>query len=165
MTAMSNITEGLAFEEMQGLVSNVISIDQYKPKIGENADTVVVAFTVQYEKPASDLSNFIETSHNELLDVEASPAPNKEGEYLVFVEFTREADLFEKIDAVLKDIITITSDKGDWQYTAYKLPEPRAFDKERFMRDVITSPEEYRTKFEPTPEQEVKERMEFLVKY
>lgn len=161
----TTIFEGLTHEEMQGLVNNVISIDQYKPKIGENADTVVVALTVQYEKPAQDLSNFIETGVNEHLDVEASPAPNEDGEYKVFVEFERNGDLFEKISGMLEHINKITSDTGEWEYTGYKLDDARAFDQERFTRDIITDPEMYRGKFEKTAGQEIAERMDFLVKY
>lgn len=162
---MTQFNEGLAFEEMQGLVNSVVSIDQYKPKVGEDADTVVVALTVQYEKPAADLSNFIETGISEHLDVEASPAPNDNGEYKVFVEFSRNEKLFDNISVMLNNINRITSDKGDWQFTAYKLDDPRTFDKERFARDIVTDPELYRAKFQPTEAQKVKERMEFLVKY
>ena len=161
----TTIFEGLTHEEMQGLVNSVISIDQYKPKIGENSDTVVVALTVQYEKPAKDLSNFIETGVNEHLDVEASPAPNEDGEYKVFVEFDRNEKLFQNIEGMLSHVTKITSDSGDWEYTGYKLDEPRSFDQERFSRDIITDPQVYREKFEPTAGQEIAERMDFLVNY
>jgi hypothetical protein len=162
---MTQVNEGLAFEEMQGLVDSVVSIDQYKPKVGDEADTVVVALTVQYEKPASDLSNFIETGVSEHLDVETSPAPNDNGEYKVFVEFSRNEKLFDNISVMLNSINNITSDKGDWEYTAYKLDEPRTFDKERFARDIMMTPEMYRAKFHPTDAQKIKERMDFLIKY
>lgn len=161
----TQISEGLHFEEMQGLVDSVVSIDQYKPKIGDNADTVVVALTVQYEKPANDLSNFIETGISEHLDVESSPAPNSDGVYKVFVEFERSPKLYKKIREMLDGINKITSDKGNWEFTAYKLDEPRTLDEERFNRDVITDPDTYRAKFERTADQEIKERIEFLLKY
>ncbi len=164
-TTQTKIFEGLTHEEMQGLVNNVVSIDQYKPKIGDNADTVVVALAVQYEKPAKDLSNFIETGAHEHLDVEASPAPNVDSEYKVFVEFQRTKDLYKKIAEMLTDIDKITSNAGEWQYTGYKLDDPRTFDQERFARDIITDPEMYRQKFEKTAGQEIAERMDFLVKY
>ncbi len=162
---MTQMNEGLAFEEMQGLVDSTISIDQYKPKVGEDADTVVVALTVQYEKPANDLSNFIETGISEHLDVESAPAPNSDGEYKVFVEFARNEKLYDNISVMLNNINNITSDKGDWQFTAYKLDEPRTFDKERFVRDIMSSPEAYKSRFQPTEAQKIKERMDFLVKY
>ena len=35
----SNITEGLDFSEMRGLVLDIISIDQFEPKVGSEEDT------------------------------------------------------------------------------------------------------------------------------
>ena len=49
------------YGEMVNLVNPKISIDQYKPKIGEANETVVVAFECMLEGAASDLSNLIET--------------------------------------------------------------------------------------------------------
>ena len=42
------------YGEMENLVTPTISIDQYKPKIGEANETVVVAFEVSFEQPARD---------------------------------------------------------------------------------------------------------------
>ena len=63
----TKIFEGLTHEEMQGLVNSVVSIDQYKPKIGENADTVVVAFTVQYEADISNRTNPLQSMQFNIL--------------------------------------------------------------------------------------------------
>jgi len=164
-TQSKNISEGLEYGEMQGLVSSVVSIDQYQPKIGADAETVVVALSVTYEKPAHDLSNFIETSPVDHLDVEVSPAPNEQGVYKVFVEFSRDRDLFKNIKSLLDHINKITSEEENWKFTAYKLDEPRPFDQERFNRDVISDPAAYRSKFEKTSEQAVRERIEFLLNY
>ena len=60
------------YGEMVNLVNAVVSIDQYKPKIGEASETVVVAFEVDQEGAASDLSNLIETDVVENLDVDVS---------------------------------------------------------------------------------------------
>ena len=81
------------YGEMVNLVNAVVSIDQYKPKIGEASETVVVAFEVDQEGAASDLSNLIETDIVENLDVDVSQGPNTNGNHLVFVEFTRDKNL------------------------------------------------------------------------
>ena len=44
------------YGEMINLVNSTISIDQYKPKIGEANETVVVAFEVQQELAANELN-------------------------------------------------------------------------------------------------------------
>lgn len=142
------LKEGLEYEDLKGLVSNNISIDQYKPKIGEDEDTVVVAFTVTYENPAKDLSHFIETSNIDHLDVEVSSTPDEDGAFHVFIEFKRDLHLFEKIEALLHEVDQITSrDDGAWTYRAYHVKKEVDFNKENFDRDIIDSRVEYRKKY------------------
>lgn len=146
-----NLNEGLAYEDLKGLVDNTISIDQYKPKIGEDEDTVVVAFKVTYEDPAKDLSNFIETGDLEHLDVEASTVPETDGSYRVFVEFLRDFKLFDKLQAMLHSIDQITSrEDGLWAYRAYNIKTEIEFTEENFKRDIIDSRVEYRKKYDET---------------
>lgn len=143
------IFEGLEYEDMKGMISDEIHIDRYKPKIGTEDETVVVALVVTYEDPAKDLSNFIETGDFEHLDVEASEVPDTDGSYMVFVEFQRDHELFEKIEAMLTDINQITNKKDKvWKYIAYKSDnKSREFNKENFRRDIVDSASEYRRKF------------------
>ncbi len=148
MTIQKRITEGLEFEDLKGLIDNVVMIDLHKPKIGDEADTVVVAFDVTYEDPARDLSQFIETGALEHLDVEVSSAPDQDGTWKVFVEFMRDHELFEKIEAMLESVEQITSQDGDpWTYRAYNVKKPVPFNRENFKRDVIDSRYEYRKKY------------------
>ena len=81
------------YGEMTNLVNAVVSIDQYKPKIGEASETVVLAFEVDVKQAANDLSNLIETDVVESLDVDTSQGPNNKGKHMVFVEFTRDSSL------------------------------------------------------------------------
>lgn len=161
------IFEGLEQEELKGLVFNVISIDQYKPKIGTDAETVVIAFTVKYEEPANDLANFIQSSYIELLDVEASSVPNEDGYYKVFVEFDRTPNIYKKISELLHDINNITSNAGgEWKYVAYKMETPKPFTKDNLEQDVIFTSQEYDAKYKKkSAEDSVRERIEFLLKY
>lgn len=162
----SNITEGLDFSEMRGLVMDIISIDQFEPKVGDEEDTVVVAFSINNnEQAAKDLSNYLETGITELLDVDVSPAPDEKGHYKVFVEFMRDSQLYDKINGILTDVDKVINRESDWEYTAYKLSEPRKFDKERFERDITTSPEEYTAKYKKTEGDEIAERMKFMIGY
>lgn len=144
----TNLTEGLEFQDLKGLVSNNIMIDLYKPKIGDEEDTVVVAFDVTYELPAKDLSSFIETGDLDHLDVEASDAPDESGSWKVFVEFQRDLKLYENIMLMLRGIDQITSrDDGKWEYTALNVKTPQKFNEENFRRDVCMSRYEYRKKY------------------
>lgn len=142
------ISEGLNFEDLKGLVDNMIVIDLYKPKIGDVEDTVVVAFNVTYEDPAKDLADFIETSTLEHLDVDVSSAPDENGVWKVFVEFQRDHNLFEKVQQLLNNVDQITSrDDGQWTYRAFKVKKEQEFSEENFRRDIVDSRYEYRKKF------------------
>ena len=142
----SKITEGLEFEDLRGLIDSEISVDQYKPKVGEEADTVVVAFFVTYEEPAKDLSNFIETSNVEHLDVEVSTSPDESGRYMVFVEFSRDYKLFDKLESLLHDINQITSkDRNEWEMVPIRNKgKSVVFSRESFEKHVVTSAPKYK---------------------
>ena len=43
---MQIVREGLQAGDLEGVVSNKFSIDQFKSKMGEDANIVVLAFTV-----------------------------------------------------------------------------------------------------------------------
>lgn len=157
--------EGLEKSEMTDIIDNVISIDQYKPKIGTDAETVVIAFTVKYEKPAEDLADFINTSHIEQLDVEASTVPNESGNYKVFVEFERDDELINKIIELVYNIQKL-DDNISWKYIYFKSEGVKDFSKENLQKDIITDQSLYDQLYKEKSEKEkVKERIEFLVKY
>lgn len=165
-----NLSEGLVFDNMQGLVSNKIHIDRHKPKIGTEDETVVIAFDVLYEDPAKDLSSFIESGNIEHIDVEASDVPNEHGRYQVFVEFQRDHKLFGKIRKMLHDLAQITSEnKDNWYYIAYRSNKtPVQFTKENFRRDVVDSASEYRREFIKENTNVVNEsinRLKMLIEY
>lgn len=165
-----NLNEGLAYEDLKGLVGSEISIDQYKPKIGEDEDTVVVAFTVTYEDPAKDLSNFIESGDLAHLDVDISSAPEPDGSYKVFIEFQRDLELFDKINDMVMAIDQITSKEEQWTYTAFKVKGAVELTKENFKRDIIDSKVEYRKLHKAALEvgavnESVLARIQYLTKY
>lgn len=144
----TKISEGLAFEDLKGLVSSNIMIDLHKPKIGSEEDTVVVAFDVTYEDPAKDLASFLETGVLEHLDVEVAGAPDADGTWKVFVEFQRDLELFDKIQAMLNSVDQITSrDDGKWTYRAFNVKKEIEFNKDNFRRDIVDSRYEYRKKY------------------
>lgn len=130
------------FGEMKDLVTPVISIDQYVPKIGEPNETVVVAYEVAYEQPAHDLSNLIETDVIESLDVDISQGPNADGKYMVFVEFERNKDLYDNIVGITK-IVSNVSGITDWEFSYYKGDGPIELNDENLRNAVLDNPEQY----------------------
>lgn len=130
------------FGEMENLVTPVISIDQYVPKIGEPNETVVVAYEVAYEQPARDLSNLIETDVIESLDVDISQGPNADGKYMVFVEFERNKELYDNIVGITK-IVSNVSGITDWEFSYYKGDGPIELNDENLRSMVLDNPEQY----------------------
>ena len=53
------IDEAVSKGQLRNLVDAIVSIDQYKSKIDEDRNMVVLAFEVMNEMAAGDLSNFI----------------------------------------------------------------------------------------------------------
>jgi|TARA_R110000851_G_scaffold254198_1_gene406678 hypothetical protein len=147
MKIQKRITEGLEFGDLKGLINDNITIDLHKPKIGSEEDTVVISFDVTYEDPAKDLSQFIESGALEHLDVEVAGSPDTDGTWKVFVEFSRDHELFDKIEAMLGSVDQITTRGSKWTYRAFNVKKPVQFTKDNFKRDITDSRYEYRKKY------------------
>ena len=131
---------------MVNLVNGTISIDQYKPKIGEANETVVVAFEVSQEGAASDLSNLIETDVVESLDVDVSQGPNNNGNYMVFVEFQRNKKLHASIAEMMKIVANVTT-VTEWQFEYYKGDGAVDLNEDNLKSSVLDNQQEYVLKY------------------
>ena len=101
---MTLVNEGLKAGDLEGVVSNKFSIDQYKSKMGEDRNILVLAFTVDGMAPAKDLERFAETGYKSVLDADATPGTLEDGKHKVFVEFARSPDVVKQILAFLEDL-------------------------------------------------------------
>lgn len=143
---MTTLNEGLRLGDLNGLVVPEISIDEYNSKIDE--DAIVVGFYVDDSEPAQDLSNFIEKGSGNILDTEVSPAPNEEGNYMVFVEFLRNEKFPDNLAYVLDSMTGLTGiDIDQWEFTCYGHGE------QKFNFNVREVEEKVR--LEPEPEDEL----------
>ena len=134
------------YGEMVNLVNATISIDQYKPKIGEANETVVLALEVMQEGAASDLSNLIETDVVETLDVDVSQGPNNKGNYLVFVEFQRNNKLHTSIVEMMKVVANVTT-ITEWQFEYYKGDGAVDLNEDNLKSSVLDNQDEYVLKY------------------
>ena len=66
------ISEGLQAGDLEGVVSNRFSIDQFKSKMGDDKNIMVLSFVVDSLAPAKDLERFAETGYKEILDADAN---------------------------------------------------------------------------------------------
>jgi len=104
--------------DLAGTVLKHVSIDEFEPKAGEDADVIVVAFYLTDSAPAEDLNTFIQRGFVDTLDVEVSPNTDEDGRYLVFVEMSRNDTFPNKFQALLKDVGNLTGTM-DWEIKTY----------------------------------------------
>tara|TARA_B100000989_G_scaffold187470_1_gene141055 strand:- start:7014 stop:7439 length:426 start_codon:yes stop_codon:yes gene_type:complete len=115
----SKLDEGLRENDLNDLVLPLVSIDDFEPKSGDDSEVVVVTFRVKDDKPAEDLASFIEKGTHDILDTEVSPSVDDDGNYLVFVEMKREADLFENVKKLIGDVMRLVN-IDTWKFQFHK---------------------------------------------
>ena len=97
---------GLLKNDLEFLVDNIVEIDSFKSKMGDDKDIITLAFSVNGDSPAKDLENFIEKGYPFVLDADVSSGEQSDGSYKVFVEMERDKDapmhILEIADGVRK---------------------------------------------------------------
>lgn len=116
---MHEFNEGLLAGDLTRLVDNIIEIDSYASKMGEDKDIVVLAFTVNSQKPADDLVDFIENGYDFVLDADASPGELSDGKYKVFVEIERNRRISQQIGELLSGVGQLV-DLDNFKFRYYK---------------------------------------------
>lgn len=111
---------------LKDLIYDIISVDEYTPKIGE--DNIVLQFQVYDNYDAAyDLSSFIERAPVKVLDTEAVDIPNVDGRYDVFVEFERTAEFPVQFIKLLELLENICSGM-EWKMQIYEVNDPITLD-------------------------------------
>ena len=113
------LDEGLTPNDLQHLILDKISLDEFEPKSGDSKDILVMGLYSVDEEPARDLSRFIERGYIDVIDTEVSPGPDEDGNYMVFVEINKNKDTMKRVSEILNDIKTITS-INEWQLHFYR---------------------------------------------
>ena len=157
------IDEAISKGQLRNLVDAIVSIDQYKSKIDEDRNMVVLAFEVMNEMAAGDLSNFIETGAYDVEDTEVSASTNVDGNYMIYVEMRRGSKLHETIRKILEDVSKLTEIES-WQYNTGKNGIPQNIDNLEEM--IINDPVRYQSVQEADANQKaLEDRMRFLARY
>tara|TARA_B100001287_G_scaffold247831_1_gene226707 strand:+ start:516 stop:1223 length:708 start_codon:yes stop_codon:yes gene_type:complete len=124
------------------LVDNVLEIDSYKSKMGDDANIITVSFSVKNKHAADDLNEFIEKGYSFVLDSDVTVGEQSDGMYRVFVEIERDKsaadNIFEIIDGVRK-----LSSVDDFRYRYYKNFRSEELTLENLAKDVPTDPDSY----------------------
>ena len=101
---MTFLKEGLKAGDLDGVVAKRFSVDQFKSKMGDDRNIMVLAFSVDGQAPAKDLERFAETGYKEVLDADATPGTLEDGKHRVFIEFARVEQVNQHIRRFLDDL-------------------------------------------------------------
>lgn len=142
------LNEGIKPSDLRKLVSPKIHIDEYKSKMGNDDDIVVVSFKVTYREPALDLVDFIEKAYDFVLDADVSSGEMDDGEYLVFVEMERRSNLVPNLIKMLTELENITDIKvSDCKFAYNKEKVYHSCDLNNLSAKIPLSPQQYREKY------------------
>ena len=108
MTDNNKLIEGLNRDDLARLVKPRVNIDEFKSKMGEDSDIVVLSFGVVGKEPADDLVDFFEKGYDWILDSDSSPGEFVRDVYLVFVEIERTEELPDQLQTLLEDLVNLT---------------------------------------------------------
>lgn len=142
------VREGLEFGDLKRLVHSELHIDEFKSKLGDDADVVVVSLKVAGKEPATDLVNFIEKGYNFVLDADVSAGEMDDGDYIVFVEMERNSAAPTNIIHMLDDVTNLTGFKtSQWRVRYYKGTDDHDLSPETLKSIMPLDPAAYRKKF------------------
>lgn len=154
MNSLSNrsqqfkLQEGLEHGDLRRLVFSTFSIDEYKSKMGEDADVMVITFKVLGNDPANDLMEFIERGYDFVLDADVSSGEDSDGNWLVFVEMDRSRLRSKDIVRLIEEILNLTEQNiTDWSFTYKDDKIPYSVSEENIDQQVPLSPKQYRERF------------------
>jgi len=167
----SKVNESIQHNDLKDLINPVISIDQYKSKIGADTNIIVVGIKVKGDEPSKDLSQFLETGNSNALDVDIGPGPDEDSFYTVFVEFERNSKIFDNIDRVVSDLMQVDDTTTQYTFTSYKNDMPIDWSKENCEEHIISSSYDYGMKYPQSLKEskcadtKIRERIDFLINY
>lgn len=141
----SNLTEGLRTNDLKDFVSDLFTVDQYRSKMGEDKDVVVIGFKVSEKYPAIDLMEFVEKGYGFILDADMSSGEEHDGKYQVFVEIERTPELPSQLTELLQGVGQLTGNKN-WRFRYQKAAHSVEFDPKTVTENIPMTPEEYESK-------------------
>ena len=142
------LSEGLEQGDLGRLVHSKLHVDEFKSKMGSDADIIVLSFKVDGKEPGLDLMNFVERGYDWILDADVSSGELEDGQYLVFAEIEREPAAAKHIYQLMSDIMNLTdTDLSDWKFQYRKNSHEHDITKDNLADIIPMTPQSYRSKF------------------
>jgi len=147
------LSENLESNDLKRLVHPKLHVDEYKSKMGDDADVCVISFKVSGKEPSQDLVSFVEKGYDFVLDADVSSGEKADGDYLVFVELERTPNLPEQIISMMLDIMQLTDQNlTDWRFKYHKSTIDHDLTEESLRSTIILTPEKYHAKYDEEQE-------------
>ena len=141
---MRNLFEGLEKGDLARLIHPELHVDEFKSKLGDDEDVVVLSFKVDSKEPANDLVSFIEKGYDWVLDADVSSGEMDDGSYIVFVEIDRNEELAENVMRLMTDLMNLTDQAvEDWRVRYYKSHKEQQLSDEALASMIPNTPEKY----------------------
>ena len=153
---MTLVNEGLKAGDLEGVVSKRFSVDQFKSKMGEDRNIMVLAFSVDSLAAAKDLERFAETGYKEVLDADATPGSLEDGKHRVFVEFARVESVDQHVRRFLDDLSKLTNIEK-FEFTYHKRTVPFEASAKNLADVLPRTPEAYSQKINSLKLGEIKD--------
>jgi len=143
------LRENLEMGDLKRLVHDELHIDEYKSKMGDDSDVCVISFKVAGKEPSADLVSFVEKGYDFVLDADVSSGEKEGGDYLVFIELDRTAELPGQIIQIMEDLMNLTEqDLTDWRVRYYKSTKDYDLTADILREIIPLTPEEYSDKYD-----------------
>jgi hypothetical protein len=131
--------------ELKDSISNKIHIDEFKAKMGDDADIIVISFKSTYKDQAADLVNFLEKGYDWILDADVSAGELDDGSYLVFVEALRRPSIPEKLLKLLDDMKNLNGiEPFKYEFKYHKERDYTPLSHENLVSKIPLDPRKYR---------------------
>lgn len=153
---MTLVNEGLKAGDLEGMVSKRFSVDQFKSKMGEDRNIMVLAFSVDSHAAAKDLEKFAETGYKEVLDADATPGTLEDGKHRVFIEFARVEKVDQHVRRFLDDLSKLTNIET-FEFTYHKRSVPFEASAKNLADVLPRTPEAYNQKINQLKLGEIKD--------
>lgn len=145
---MPNLFEGLEQGDLARLIHPELHVDEFKSKLGDDQDVIVLSFKVDTKEPASDLVAFIEKGYDWVIDADISSGEMDDGSYIVFVELDRSEKAPENIMSLMTDLMNLTEQNvEDWRVRYFKSHTERALDQTALEELIPLTPEVYDSEY------------------
>lgn len=139
-----NLFEGLEAGDLKRLIHPELHIDEFKSKLGDDADVIVLSFKVDSKEPANDLVSFIEKGYEWVIDGDVSSGELDDGSYIVFVEMDRNAKAPKNIMQLMGELMNLTEqDEEDWRVRYYKSSQEKQLSLEALESLIPLTPKAY----------------------